>query len=64
MGYYNLIYQVGENNFLKIVRFLRDGLIIVDLPPENKKFAYKCKKINKFCTTYLQQLLMKEKKDH
>ena len=46
MGYYNLIYQVGENNFLKNCKiFGVDGLIIVDLPyPENKKFAYKCKK--------------------
>ena len=46
MGYYNLIYQIGENNFLKNCKFSRvDGLIIVDLPyPENKPFAKKCKK--------------------
>ena len=46
MGYYNLIYQMGENNFLKKCKsFGVDGLIIVDLPfPENKKFANKCKK--------------------
>ena len=46
MGYYNLIYQNGENNFLKSCKFSGvDGLIIVDLPyPENKNFAYKCKK--------------------
>jgi tryptophan synthase alpha chain len=46
MGYYNLIYQNGENNFLKNCKTAGvDGLIIVDLPyPENKKFAYKCKK--------------------
>ena len=46
MGYYNLIYQSGENNFLKNCKFSGvDGLIIVDLPyPENKDFAYKCKK--------------------
>ena len=46
MGYYNLIYQNGENNFLKSCRSSGvDGLIIVDLPyPENKSFAYKCKK--------------------
>ena len=46
MGYYNLIYQMGENNFLKNCKASGvDGLIIVDLPfPENKKFASKCKK--------------------
>ena len=46
MGYYNLIYQNGENNFLKnCKRSGVDGLIIVDLPyPENKDFANKCKK--------------------
>jgi len=46
MGYYNLIYQNGENNFLKNCKLSRvDGLIVVDLPwPENKKFAHKCKK--------------------
>ena len=46
MGYCNLIYQNGENNFLKSCRLSGvDGLIIVDLPyPENKNFANKCKK--------------------
>ena len=46
MGYYNLIYQNGENNFLKNCKLSKvDGLIVVDLPwPENKKFAKKCKK--------------------
>ena len=46
MGYYNLIYQNGENNFLKNCKLSKvDGLIVVDLPyPENKKFAQKCKK--------------------
>ena len=46
MGYYNLIYQSGENNFLKNCNSSGvDGLIIVDLPyPENKDFALKCKK--------------------
>jgi len=44
MGYYNLIYQSGENNFLKNCKSSGvDGLIIVDLPyPENKNFANKC----------------------
>ena len=46
MGYYNLVYQYGENNFLKKCKNVGvDGLIIVDLPwPENKKFSTKCKK--------------------
>ncbi len=46
MGYFNLIYQNGEDNFLKRCEAAKvDGLIIVDLPyPENKNFAYKCKK--------------------
>ena len=46
MGYYNIIYQHGENNFLKNCKSSGvDGLIIVDLPyPENKNFASKCKK--------------------
>ena len=46
MGYFNLIYQNGENNFLKSCKSSGvDGLIIVDLPyPENKIFADKCKK--------------------
>ena len=46
MGYFNLIYQCGENNFLKNCKDSGvDGLIIVDLPyPENKLFAKKCKK--------------------
>ena len=46
MGYFNLIYQNGEDNFLKSCKSSGvDGLIIVDLPyPENKIFANKCKK--------------------
>jgi tryptophan synthase alpha chain len=46
MGYYNLIYQSGENIFLKNCKISGvDGLIIVDLPwPENRKFSNKCKK--------------------
>ena len=45
MGYYNIIYQFGENNFLKECKSSGvDGLIIVDLPwPENKNFSNKCK---------------------
>jgi tryptophan synthase alpha chain len=46
MGYYNIIYQVGEDRFLKECKLSGvDGLIIVDLPwPENKKFSIKCKR--------------------
>jgi len=46
MGYYNMIYQFGENNFLnKCKKSGVDGIIVVDLPwPENKFFANKCKK--------------------
>ena len=46
MGYYNMVYQFGENNFLNRCKKVGvDGLILVDLPwPENKKFAKKCKK--------------------
>ena len=46
MGYFNLIYQSGEDNFLNNCKASGvDGCIIVDLPyPENKKFASKCKK--------------------
>ena len=45
MGYFNLIYQSGQDNFLKNCKASGvDGLIIVDLPyPENKNFAKKCK---------------------
>ena len=48
MGYYNMIYQFGENKFLnKCKKSGVDGLIVVDLPwPENKFFAHKCKKKN------------------
>jgi len=46
MGYYNIIFQYGENQFLiKCKKSGVNGLIVVDLPwPENKKFAKKCKK--------------------
>ena len=46
MGYYNLIYQNGENNFLISCKSSGvDGLIVVDLPwPENKNLSNKCKK--------------------
>jgi tryptophan synthase alpha chain len=46
MGYYNMIFQYGENNFLKKCKQVGvNGLIVVDLPwPDNKKFSKKCKK--------------------
>ena len=45
MGYYNMIFQYGENAFLKKCKISGvNGLIVVDLPwPENKNFAKKCK---------------------
>ena len=48
MGYYNMIYQYGENSFLNTSKKVGvDGLIVVDLPyPENKIFSKKCKKKN------------------
>ena len=48
MGYYNMIYQFGENNFLNYCKKSGvDGIIVVDLPwPENKNFSKKCKKKN------------------
>jgi len=46
MGYYNMIYQYGENKFLnKCKQSGVNGIICVDLPwPENKNFSKKCKK--------------------
>ncbi len=46
MGYYNMIFQYGENKFLNNCNLSGvNGLIVVDLPwPENKNFAKKCKK--------------------
>ena len=40
MGYYNMIYQYGENKFLKKCKQVGvNGLIVVDLPwPDNKVF--------------------------
>ena len=55
MGYYNMIYQYGENNFLRKCKQVGvNGLIVVDLPwPDNKPFAKKCKKNS---ITYVQLL--------
>ena len=62
MGYFNLIYQSGENNFLNNCKKSGvDGLIIVDLPyPENKDFAKKCKKKG---ITFIQLLSPTTSKD-
>ena len=48
MGYFNMIFQYGENNFLdKCKKSGVNGIIVVDLPwPENKEFSKKCKKKN------------------
>ena len=46
MGYYNMVYQYGEYNFINDCKKSGvSGIICVDLPwPENKNFAKKCKK--------------------
>ena len=46
MGYFNMIYQYGQNKFLKKCRQVGvNGLIVVDLPwPDNIDFAKRCKK--------------------
>ena len=46
MGYFNLIYQNGENNFLNSCKISGvDGLIIVDLPyPKIKTLQINVKK--------------------
>ena len=55
MGYFNIIYQYGENKFLKKCKQVGvSGLIVVDLPwPDNKNFAKKCKK---YSITFVQLL--------
>ncbi len=54
MGYYNMIYQYGENNFIKKCKQVGvNGLIVVDLCfPDNKIFARKCKR-NSICFVQL-----------
>jgi len=46
MGYFNMIYQYGQDKFLKKCKQVGvNGLIVVDLPwPDNKTFAKKCKR--------------------
>ena len=65
MGYYNMIYQYGEINFLrKCKKSGFDGIIVVDLPwPENKNFSKKCKKkIFYFLNLFSQQRQMIEQR--
>ena len=35
MGYYNPIYQIGLKKKLNLAEIGVDGILIVDLPPEN-----------------------------
>ena len=46
MGYYNMVFQYGEDNYIKKCKSSGvNGLIVVDLPwPENRNFAKKCKR--------------------
>ena len=55
MGYYNMIYQYGQNKFLKKCKEVGvNGLIVVDLPwPDNKSFE---KKLKKNSITFIQLL--------
>ena len=70
MGYFNMIFQYGENNFLnKCNSSGVNGLIVVDLPwPENKDFVKKCKKksiyfiqlLSPTTTTYRLKKILKD----
>ena len=63
MGYYNMIFQYGENKFLKECKISGvNGLIVVDLPwPENMKFAKKCKKKSIYFIQLLSPTTTKER---
>ncbi len=63
MGYYNMIYQYGENNYLNKCKAAGvNGLIVVDLPwPENKNFAKKCKKKSIYFIQLLSPTTTKER---
>ena len=51
MGYFNLIYQIGENNFIKNCKSSGvDGLIVVDPTQKIKVLQINVKKINKLCS--------------
>ena len=63
MGYYNMIFQYGDNNFLNKCKTSGvNGLIVVDLPwPENKDFAKKCKKKSIYFIQLLSPTTTKER---
>ena len=63
MGYYNMIFQYGENHFLTKCKACGvNGLIVVDLPwPENKNFAKKCKKKSIYFVQLLSPTTTKER---
>ena len=63
MGYYNMIYQYGENNYLNKCKTAGvNGLIVVDLPwPENKVFAKKCKRKSIYFIQLLSPTTTKER---
>ena len=63
MGYYNMIFQYGENEFLRKCKISGvNGLIVVDLPwPENKKFANKCKRKSIFFIQLLSPTTTKKR---
>ena len=63
MGYYNMIYQYGENDFLKKCKQSGvNGLIVVDLPwPENKNFSKKCKRKSIYFIQLLSPTTTKER---
>ena len=63
MGYFNMIFQYGENNFLNKCRTSGvNGLIVVDLPwPENKDFAKKCRSKSIYFIQLLSPTTTKER---
>ena len=62
MGYYNIIYQYGENSFLKKCKEVGvNGLIVVDLSwPENKDFQKNVKSIRSTLFNYYHRQLLKK----
>ena len=63
MGYFNMIFQYGENNFLNKCKTSGvNGLIVVDLPwPENKDFAKKCRSKSIYFIQLLSPTTTKER---
>ena len=60
MGYYNMIFQYGEDHFLTKCKTCGvNGLIVVDLPwPENKNFAKNVKKNQSTSFSFCHLLLL------